>query len=125
MSIPPNVSPTAFNAALIPLALWMPEELVIRLARAYGTRIERLLAGRGSIADMGREIASGLYAAEAEYLMRHEWARCADDMLWRRSKLGLHLPSNTAAALDAWIAEQRNAIGTQQPIQTSFDGDQT
>jgi glycerol-3-phosphate dehydrogenase len=52
----------------------------------------------------GEEIAPGLYAAEVVYLMQHEWATCADDILCRRSKLGLHLPPAGAARLDAWIA---------------------
>jgi glycerol-3-phosphate dehydrogenase len=83
---------------------WLPPTLVMRYARAYGTRIGTLLADRSRIADMGDEIAPGLYAAEVLYLIRHEWATCAEDILWRRSKLGLHLPAGTAEKLDAWIA---------------------
>ncbi|MEN3293363.1 MAG: glycerol-3-phosphate dehydrogenase, partial [Burkholderiales bacterium] len=70
---------------------------------AYGTRVEMLLAGRDRIADMGEEIAPGLYAAEVEYLMRHEWASSAADILWRRTKLGLHLPPDTKSKLDDWV----------------------
>jgi glycerol-3-phosphate dehydrogenase len=44
-----------------------------------------------------------LYARELEYLWRHEWARTAEDVLWRRSKLGLHLAPESAATLDAWM----------------------
>ncbi len=83
---------------------WLPAALVARYARAYGTRIDRLLEGRSTLADMGAEIAPGLFAAEVIYLMRHEWARSAADILWRRSKLGLHLPAGSAAILDDWIA---------------------
>lgn len=83
---------------------WLPPALVARYARAYGTRIHVLLEGRHAIADMGQEIAGGLFAAEVAYWMRHEWARNATDMLWRRSKLGLHLPPGSDAVLDAWIA---------------------
>lgn len=82
---------------------WLAPGLVARYARAYGVRIHALLAGRTGIADMGEEIASGLYAAEADYLMRVEWARSAADILWRRSKLGLHLPTETETVLDAWM----------------------
>ena len=82
---------------------WLPAALVARYARAYGTRTDALLAGRRSIGEMGDEIAAGLYAAEVHYLMRHEWACSATDILWRRSKLGLHLPALTTARLDAWI----------------------
>jgi glycerol-3-phosphate dehydrogenase len=83
---------------------WLPPALVARYARAYGTRIHVLLDGRHAIADMGQEIAGGLFAAEVAYWMRHEWAHNATDMLWRRSKLGLHLPPGSDAVLDAWIA---------------------
>jgi glycerol-3-phosphate dehydrogenase len=87
---------------------WLPAKVVTRYARAYGTRIDLLLAEKTSIAELGEEIAAGLYAAEVHYLMQHEWASCAADVLWRRSKLGLHLPANTAEQLDSWMAAQHN-----------------
>ncbi len=83
---------------------WLPAALATRYAHAYGTRLRQLLADCKSLRDMGEEIAPGLFAAEVNYLMRHEWAACADDILWRRSKLGLHLPPGTAEKLDAWIS---------------------
>ncbi|MGZ3253540.1 MAG: glycerol-3-phosphate dehydrogenase [Burkholderiaceae bacterium] len=83
---------------------WLPAELLNRYAHAYGTRINTLLGNRNSMIDLGIEIAPGLFAAEAEYWIKHEWATNATDMLWRRSKLGLHLPVDTATKLDAWIA---------------------
>lgn len=91
-------------AALLQEYPWLPAALATRYARAYGTRARTLLAGCGALADLGQEIVPGLFAAEANYLINHEWARCAADMLWRRSKLGLHLPPGSAAVLDAWIA---------------------
>jgi glycerol-3-phosphate dehydrogenase len=50
--------------------------------------------------------------------MQHEWATCAADMLWRRSKLGLHLPKDTERKLDAWIAG-RDAVAGKPPVQVS------
>jgi len=85
---------------------WLPAPLARRYARAYGTRMERMLDGASSLAQLGEQIAPGLYAAEVEYLLRHEWAQTADDILWRRSKLGLHLPADTADRLGAWLARQ-------------------
>ena len=58
---------------------------------------------------MGEEIAPGLYVAEVNYLMEHEWAVSAADILWRRSKLGLHVPAGTEAKLDAWMNTSRTA----------------
>jgi glycerol-3-phosphate dehydrogenase len=86
---------------------WLPPALVARYARAYGTRTDILLAGRKALAEMGEEILPGLYEAEVAYLMQHEWAQTADDILWRRSKLGLHAPPGSEARLDQWLA-QRN-----------------
>ncbi|WP_054020539.1 glycerol-3-phosphate dehydrogenase [Piscinibacter sakaiensis] len=68
-----------------------------RLARAYGGRIERLLAD-----GLGGEVVPGLYEAELRYLHQHEWARSAEDVLWRRTKLGLHTGPAQQAALADW-----------------------
>lgn len=84
---------------------WLAPALMARYARAYGTRVHQLLEGRAGVADMGDEIAPGLYGAEVEYLIKNEWASCAADILWRRSKLGLHLPQDTPEKLDRWIAD--------------------
>jgi glycerol-3-phosphate dehydrogenase len=73
--------------------------LARRLARAYGGRIDKVLADRDQ---RGDEVAPGLFEAELHYLHDHEWARTADDVLWRRSKLGLHLDTNQRAAVAAW-----------------------
>lgn len=86
---------------------WLAPKLVERYAHAYGTRIKLLLANKKSLPEMGEEIATGLFAAEVDYLMQHEWADSAVDILWRRSKLGLHLPVETAEKIDAWIQARR------------------
>ncbi|MBC7456573.1 MAG: hypothetical protein H7335_23290, partial [Massilia sp.] len=52
------------------------------------------------------EILPGLYAVEVNYLITHEWAVSAADILWRRSKLGLHLPAGCAATLVAWFPDR-------------------
>ena len=68
---------------------WLPRPLSRRLARAYGGRVERVLGAAASLADLGAELAPGLHEAELAYLRREEWAHDADDVLWRRTKLGL------------------------------------
>ena len=88
---------------------WLPAQLAHRYARAYGTRAERVLSGRTSLEGLGRALGEGLYEAEVEYLMSQEWARTADDVLWRRSKLGLHLSDGTHRRLGEWIADQRGS----------------
>ncbi|HYD62041.1 MAG TPA: glycerol-3-phosphate dehydrogenase [Noviherbaspirillum sp.] len=96
----------AFTRHMMATYPWIPPSILRRYIRSYGTRTHMLLAGRHSLAGLGDEIAQGLYAAEVEYWMQHEWATTAADMLWRRSKLGLHLPRNTEQVLDAWIADR-------------------
>ena len=87
----------------------LPTSLCHRLARAYGARAE-LVLGTG---DLGAEIAPGLFEAELNYLHTHEWARSADDALWRRSKLGLHLSAAQRTAVADWcIAHWPDAIAS-------------
>ncbi|CAN5288480.1 glycerol-3-phosphate dehydrogenase [soil metagenome] len=82
---------------------WLPAKVVSRYARAYGSRIRILLAGRNTLAEMGEQILPGLFAAEVDYLLQNEWASTAEDILWRRTKMGLHLSSDAARTLASWI----------------------
>jgi glycerol-3-phosphate dehydrogenase len=107
--VPSSRAVTGFDAYIREMQSqysWLPPKLVARYARSYGTRTHQLLLNRTGIADMGEEVASGLYAAELEYLVRHEWARTAADILWRRSKMGLRLPAGTEAVVDAWLVQK-------------------
>jgi glycerol-3-phosphate dehydrogenase len=87
---------------------WLPAELAHRYARAYGTRAQCVVGAARSLDDLGAELGAGLYERELVYLRDKEWARCADDVLWRRSKLGLHLVpgalDTVRTSLDAWFA---------------------
>jgi glycerol-3-phosphate dehydrogenase len=94
----------AFLASLDARYPQLPAVLRRRYARAYGTRIERVVAAPGDPAALREEILPGLYAAEVDYLRRVEWAETAEDILWRRSKIGLHVPAGSAVRLDAWLA---------------------
>jgi glycerol-3-phosphate dehydrogenase len=89
---------------------WLPASLAHRLARAYGTRASRVIGKANSLADLGREFAPGLHEAELTYLRDTEWARSAQDVLWRRSKLGLHVEPGTLESvtrdIDAWFARE-------------------
>ncbi|ONF95373.1 glycerol-3-phosphate dehydrogenase [Sphingomonas jeddahensis] len=87
----------------------MPPAFLRRLARAYGTKTEHLLGKTKTTQELGRCFGGDLYEAEIDYLVAHEWARTAEDVLYRRSKLGLHVPEGTAAALDAYLAERAHA----------------
>lgn len=74
-----------------------------RMARAYGTRLAKILGDAAATADLGQDFGAGLHAREVDYLVQHEWARSADDIIWRRSKLGYVLSSEQISALDAYI----------------------
>jgi glycerol-3-phosphate dehydrogenase len=74
-----------------------------RLAAAYGTRAQTILSGARRAADLGMRFGSDLTEAEVLFLRHEEWAATADDVLWRRSKLGLVLSSDEAAALGDWM----------------------
>lgn len=96
----------AFVARLGAERAWLPAPLALRYARAYGSRVQRLLGDARALADLGAEVAPGLYARELAYLAEVEWARSAEDVLWRRSKLGLHLPPDAARAVADWFASR-------------------
>jgi glycerol-3-phosphate dehydrogenase len=86
---------------------WLPHRLARRYARAYGTRVDALLGAADAEGDLGEHLGGGLYEAEVEYLVRHEWAMSVEDILWRRSKLGLHVSGETALRLGAWLDRRR------------------
>lgn len=75
-----------------------------RLVRSYGTRAGIWLNDARSLADLGEDFGHGLHAAEVDYLIATEWAISADDILWRRSKLGLRFSLEQAARLDLYIS---------------------
>ena len=97
----------ALVASLMAKFPFLDPGLLQRLARAYGTRVAVLLGGVRSEADMGENFGAGLSAAEVRYLARHEWARTAADVVWRRSKLGLRLTAGQIAAIDRFLAMER------------------
>lgn len=81
----------------------MNTPLLRRLCRAYGTRITLLLGDGKTQPELGQHFGAGLYELEAKYLINHEWATSADDILWRRSKLGLHMSEGERAAFTEWF----------------------
>jgi glycerol-3-phosphate dehydrogenase len=103
----PNGDFEAFVADQARRLGWMPAATVRRLSRAYGTRIDRVLKGATSIGDLGANFGGDLYEREVAYLMEQEWAENADDILWRRSKLGLHVAPRARVALEDFLASSR------------------
>jgi glycerol-3-phosphate dehydrogenase len=90
---------------------FLPEDVVVRYANAYGTRMDVLLDGVTTLKGMGRSFEGVLFEKEILYLINHEFAKSADDILWRRSKLGLHLEKKTILALEAAMPDYLKAAG--------------
>ena len=82
---------------------WLPAPLRVRYAQAYGTRIERVVGSASSLEGMGEELVPQLFAREVEYLCNEELALTAQDILWRRTKLGLHLRGHSTRRLEDWL----------------------
>nr|WP_244867582.1 glycerol-3-phosphate dehydrogenase [Vannielia litorea] len=78
-----------------------------RLVRAYGTEARAILGKATSAADLGQAFGAGLTRAEVDWLRTHEYARTAEDILWRRGKLGLRLSAEETAALDTYMKDHR------------------
>jgi len=84
---------------------FLTPEWSMRLVRAYGTNCRRILGDAKSAADLGHDFGATLTEAELRWLIKNEWAKTADDVLWRRSKLGLYMNSSQKNALAQWFEE--------------------
>ena len=111
----PDADFERFLAALRFERAWLPPDLARRYARAYGTRVGALLDGAARLSDLGEPLGDGLYEAEVDYLVRKEWAQTAEDILFRRSKLGLHVGAATATRLGAWLGRTTEHADQRPP----------
>jgi glycerol-3-phosphate dehydrogenase len=102
----PDADFDRFVAALRKRYPGMPASLLRRLARAYGTCATGLLGNARGPADLGEDFGGGLFAREVDYLFEREWAREAEDVLFRRTKLGLHVPPDAAPKVAAYLANR-------------------
>ena len=84
----------------------LPAAMRVALVRRHGTRTPRILGEAKTAGDLGTFFGHTLYAAEIDYLVAHEWAHSADDVLWRRTKCGLHLTVDQRNAVAAYLREQ-------------------
>jgi glycerol-3-phosphate dehydrogenase len=87
---------------------FLSEREVRRLVRAYGTRVERVLGPARAREELGPMISRDLSGVEVDYLMKHEWAQTVDDILWRRSKLGLRFSPEETKRLADFVSDIRN-----------------
>jgi glycerol-3-phosphate dehydrogenase len=112
--------PKAFEDALALSHAWLPVELRRRLARSYGTRALELLGTASSMASLGEDLGAGLTERELRYLVDHEWARTAEDVLWRRTRLGLRADAAMTARVERWLDRELTArLGGPERAETA------
>src|SRR5436190_1866960 len=87
----------------------VPSAIVRGLARRHGTRAEQILGAARSPGDLGVELGNGLTESEVAYLVRNEWARTGDDVLWRRTKCGIGMTDAERGRVDALVRSRAKA----------------
>ncbi|SEP76779.1 homodimeric glycerol 3-phosphate dehydrogenase (quinone) [Faunimonas pinastri] len=97
-----------------------PVPFLRHLLRSYGTDAARILGSATGLSGLGRDFGGGLSEAEVRFLMEWEWARSAEDILWRRSKLGLRLDRQQVAELEAYL--ETLVLPRQMPTEASPTG---
>jgi glycerol-3-phosphate dehydrogenase len=100
----PDMDLAGYSHRLVERYAALPSKLVTRIVRTYGTRTERLLGEVQSVEDLGEHFGGGLHAREVDFLVSEEWACSAEDVLFRRTKLGLHVSAETADRITAYMA---------------------
>jgi glycerol-3-phosphate dehydrogenase len=83
----------------------LPAALVEGIAKRHGSLATKVLGEARIAADLGEHFGNGLTAAEIDYLLRNEWAKSADDILWRRSKCGLGMSASAQHRVAEYIAQ--------------------
>jgi len=86
---------------------FLDRSLIQRLTRAYGTDTSKMLQAANSESDLGQHFGAGLYQTEIQWLIEKEFARTAEDVLWRRSKLGLHMTEAEKASVESWFGTRQ------------------
>jgi glycerol-3-phosphate dehydrogenase len=94
---------------------FLPVGLAARLGRQYGTSAFTLLGDCRSLAGLGEDFGGGVHVAEVRYLVRHEWARTAEDILFRRTRQGIRLTSAQVARLEDWLRAEGAGTGGGPP----------
>lgn len=97
------------SEAIAKLAPWLPASTRRRWVGSYGTLSYKILEGATGLESLGQDFGHGLSAREVNYLCDEEWAEEADDILWRRTKLGLLFSADQKANLEDFLAQRRRA----------------
>ena len=98
------------TTALVTRYPFLESAWAVRLVRAYGTDTAAILGDAKSLTDCGEHFGHGLTEREVQHLVTREWAQTAEDVLWRRSKLGLHFTADEVATLEQWLSRQQTGV---------------
>ena len=90
----------------------LPRALLESLFRRHGSLADEVLGDARGIGDLGRDFGGGLYEREVDWFVEHEWAACADDVLWRRTKAGLHMNVAQRSEFARWFDRHRHRAAT-------------
>jgi len=82
---------------------WIPQPQIYRYTQNYGTLINTIIGEASDLKGLGKHFGDDVYECELRYLVDTEWAKSAEDVLWRRSKLGLHLSDKKRNAIVQWF----------------------
>jgi glycerol-3-phosphate dehydrogenase len=102
-----DFAPSEYEAKLAKLIgeyPYLAQNHAARLVRSYGTNAWKIVAGSKTLEDLGAQFAHTMTEAELRYLIENEWVTCADDVLWRRSKLGIRYSKDEIKQLEDWFS---------------------
>jgi len=85
---------------------WLPLKLRTRMIRNYGTRITDVLGAASSLQSLGQMFGADLYEQEVNFLIEREWANKVEDIIWRRTKLGLYLSAQQVNDIKEYLLNQ-------------------
>ncbi|MEP3524334.1 MAG: glycerol-3-phosphate dehydrogenase [Hyphomicrobiales bacterium] len=91
---------------------FITDNLAWRLVRSYGTRAWQLMGDAKSVSDMGQQFGGSLTGREVDYLMEQEWAQSAEDVVWRRTKIGIRLKKEEIETLNNWMLERLKQLSS-------------
>lgn len=115
-----NADFAAFFDAMALQYHWLDMKVLKRLLRAYGTRIGNVLDRAETVEDLGQHYGAGLYQTEVDYLIKTEFARTADDILWRRSKIGLRMTASEVSELETHLASREYNLNRPSDCRRPF-----
>jgi len=104
-----NADFEAFFASIVSQYSWIPRKTLRRMAKCYGTRLADVIGSAQSIDALGKNFGHGLFEAEVTYLINKEFATTPEDILWRRTKLGLQFAEKEMSDFIEWFEEQKAA----------------